>query len=101
MRKALVLAAGLAVLATSAWSQTSSRDRDDYDRGDWRDGRGGWSRDSDDYRGRPMMHDEDGGGRGRGARFFVRSGDTRLGVICDQRESTRACVDAALTMFDR
>jgi hypothetical protein len=38
---------------------------------------------------------------GRGARFFLRSGDTQLRVICGDEESTRACVDAALTMFDR
>jgi hypothetical protein len=38
---------------------------------------------------------------GRGASFFLRSGDTQIRVVCDERESTRACVDAALTMFDR
>ena len=38
---------------------------------------------------------------GTGARFFLSSGDTRLGVVCDAQESTRSCVDAALTLFDR
>jgi hypothetical protein len=31
----------------------------------------------------------------------VRSGDTQLRVVCSDRESTQACVDAALRMFDR
>jgi hypothetical protein len=108
MRKALVLAAGLTLVATSAWSQ-SSRDRGDYDRSDWRETRGGWERGlddrrsddrrSDDRRERSMRDDE--GRPATGARFFLRSGDTQLRVVCDERESTRACVDAALTMFDR
>jgi hypothetical protein len=41
------------------------------------------------------------GGAGRAARFLLRSGDSRLAVRCDDRESMRSCVDAALTMFDR
>jgi hypothetical protein len=36
-----------------------------------------------------------------GARFMLRNGDTRLGVVCDSGESMRSCVDAALTLFDR
>jgi hypothetical protein len=31
----------------------------------------------------------------------VRSGDTQLHVVCNDRDSTQACVDAALRMFDR
>jgi hypothetical protein len=31
----------------------------------------------------------------------MRSGDTRLGVVCDRNESMRNCVDAAITLFDR
>jgi hypothetical protein len=104
MRKALLLAAGLTLAATSAWSQ-SSRDRDDDDRGDWREMRKEWRRHSDDrrsddWRGRSMRDDEEDRG-GTGARFFLRSGDTQLRVICDERESMRACVDSALTMFER
>jgi hypothetical protein len=38
---------------------------------------------------------------GRGARFLLRSGDTQLRVACGEEESTRACVDAAFTLFDR
>jgi len=37
----------------------------------------------------------------RGARFFLRSGDTQLRIVCGNRESTQSCVDAALRMFDR
>lgn len=51
------------------------------------------------------MRDDDEEGRGsrdgRGARFFLRSGDTQLRVVCGNRESTQTCVDAALRMFDR
>ena len=101
MRHAILFAAGLVVLATAASAQSSSRDRDEDGRGgDWREGRS-WDRDWDHHRrgGRPMRGDDDE--PGRGARFFLRSGDTQIRVVCDQRESTRACVDAALTMFDR
>lgn len=102
MRKAFILAAGLVIVATSAWSQSSSRDRTDYDHGDWRDGRGGWHRDMNDRRGSGMRDDgDDDSSRGSGARFFLRSGDAQLRVVCGDRESTQACVDAALRMFDR
>lgn len=109
MHKALILAAGLALAATSAWSQGSSRDRDDdYDGGrrDWHESRSDWRGGSDDRRGHRMrdhMRDDDDDERseGRGARFFLRSGDTQLRAICGDRESTQACVDAALRMFDR
>jgi hypothetical protein len=45
--------------------------------------------------------DDDDARSGRGARFFLRSGDTQLRAVCGDRESTQACVDAALRMFDR
>lgn len=106
MKKALILAAGLALVATGAWSQESSRDRDDYGRGSWRESRDGWDRDRDRHRGPMIMRgDDDEDDRGdrseRGARFFLRSGDTQLRVVCGNRESTQSCVDAALRMFDR
>jgi hypothetical protein len=104
MHKAIILAAGLALAATSALAQGSWRDRDDDDRRGWREDRREWSRDRDrdGMRGRSTddMRDDDEGGP-RAARFHVRSGDARMGVRCDERESMRACVDAALTMFDR
>jgi hypothetical protein len=97
MRKAILLAVGFVVVATAASAQSSSRDRGDDDRrGDWREERG-WSRDWDHRRDRSMRDEEPG----HGASFFLRSGDTQLRVVCDERESTRACVDAALTMFDK
>jgi hypothetical protein len=99
MRKAILFAAGLIAFATAASAQSSSRDRDDDDRGgDWREGRSSY-RDWDHHRGGSRRDDDEE--PGRGARFFLRSGDTQIRVVCDQRESTRACVDAALTMFDR
>jgi hypothetical protein len=112
MRTTIVVAAALALIATSAMGQSSSRDRrdwedrDGYDQSDWRDAprydRGGRRGDDDrrdDERG-PTTRME-AARPGTGARFFLRSGDTRLGVVCDARESTRSCVDAALTLFDR
>jgi hypothetical protein len=107
MRKALILAAGLALIGTSAWSQSPSRDDDDDRPGRWYDSRDRWDndRDRDDDRGdrrrRAMRDHDDDGHRGGNAHFFVRSGDTQLRVVCSDRESTQACVDAALRMFDR
>ena len=110
MRKALILAAGLALIGTSAWSQSSSRDDDNGRHGRWYDSRDRWDgdRDRDDDRGdrrRRAMRDHDDDDRsdrsGGNAHFFVRSGDTQLRVVCSDRESTQACVDAALRMFDR
>jgi len=100
MRKAIILAAGLGLLATSAFGQGSWRDRDDDDRRGWREDRRDGGRDRDDMRGR-SMRDDDGGGPSRPARFVLRSGETRMAIRCDDRESMRACVDAALTLFDR
>jgi len=103
MRKAFLLAAGFLVLATGAWAQESSRDRDDFDRGGWRENREGWDRDRDRRRGPMMMREErdDSDRSERGARFFLRSGDTQVRIVCGNRESTQSCVDAALRMFDR
>jgi hypothetical protein len=104
MRKALILAAGLALVGTSAWSQSSSRD-DDW-RGRWHDSRDGWDRDrdrNDDRGGRRgrAMRDDDDNRSGGNANFFVRSGDTQLQIVCSDQDSTQACVDAALRVFDR
>ena len=103
MRKAFLLATGFLVLATGAWAQESSRDRDDFDRGGWRENRESWDRDRDRRRSQMMMReDRDDSDRSeRGARFFLRSGDTQLRIVCGNRESTQSCVDAALRMFDR
>jgi hypothetical protein len=106
MRKALILAAGLVLIGTSAWSQSPSRDDDDDRHGRWYDSRDRWdgNRDRDDDRGerrRRAMRDDDDYRSGGNAHFFVRSGDTQLRVVCSDRESTQACVDAALRMFDR
>ncbi len=105
MRKALILAAGLALIGMPAWSQSSFRDRDDYDRDGWRDGLSQWDggrdgdrRGRDEQRGRATRDDDRSG---RYARFDLRSGDTQLRVVCGDRESMQACVDAALRMFDR
>ena len=89
MRKILMLAAGLALIGTSAWSQSSSRD--DGGHGRWQESRDRWDRDRDrdddrrERRGR-AMRDDDGDRSGRGARFFLRSGDTQLRVACGDEE---------------
>lgn len=102
MRKVLLLAVGLALVGTSAWSQSSSRDDDDNRRDRWHDDYDRWDRDRDERderHGRAMRGDGDRSGRN--ARFFVRSGDTQLRVVCGDRESTQACVDSALRIFER
>jgi hypothetical protein len=119
MRKALILGLGLALVGTAAWSESSSRDDDYSSRGDYGPSRGdyghhdrwhgassGWDRNQDEDRGGRMQ--EDRGGRmqdderpGRGARFFLRSGDTQLRIVCGSRESSQACVDSALRLFER
>ncbi len=106
MRKTLILAAGLALVATSAFSQTSSREREDGGGRGWYDGRGGGAerggRDFGEWRGRVMReHDDSRRDESGGSRFFLRSGDTQLRVVCGDRELTRSCVDAALLMLDR
>ncbi len=104
MRKALMLAAGVALLGTSAWSQRSSRDDNDR-HGRWYDSRdrgdGGRDRDDRSERRQRAMRDDADDHSGGNAHFFVRSGDAQLHVVCDDRDSTQACVDAALRMFDR
>jgi hypothetical protein len=105
MKSAFILVAGLALFATGASGQESSRDRDDFDHGSWRESRDGWDRDRNRRRGSIMRDDDDNDDRSerseRGARFFLRSGDTQLRIVCGNRESTQSCVDAALRMFDR
>jgi hypothetical protein len=100
MRKIFIIAAGLAMFATSAWAQSSSRDRDDYYGGSWRERSGGWDRNADDQRGRPMRGDDERR-PGRGASFDLKSGETQIRVNCDGQESMRACVDATLSLFDK
>jgi hypothetical protein len=101
MRRALSIAITLACVATAADAQGSRRDDRDGDRWrddgrEWREDRGGRDHDDHGWRQRRHMNGERGG-----ARLFLRSGDTRLGVVCDEGESMRSCVDAALTLFDR
>jgi hypothetical protein len=100
MRKILLAAAGAMLVATSALGQSSWRERDDDRRG-LREERHDWGRDRDDMRGRSMRDDDADGARARGARYVLRSGDTRLAVSCDDRESMRTCLEVTLTLFDR
>jgi hypothetical protein len=93
MRKIVLVAAGLLLAPLPALSQGTSR-ADDQDSDARREDRL-WR----------LMHDlrEEGGGgsRGRSAGFFLRRGDTTVGIRCDPRDSMRACVDAALTLLDK
>ena len=95
MTKTFLLAVGLALLASPALSQSSSRpdDRDAYS--DRRDRDRGWARERDGW------HDDERGGPGRGARFMLRNGDAVVAVRCDGSEPMRACVDATLTLLER
>jgi hypothetical protein len=110
VNKALVLALGVGVLASPALSQGSLRsdERDGYSARD--SGRGSWR---EDRARRDTREDERSAGRTGGdeersdrpsrggARFMVRSGDARVAVRCDERESMRACVDATTTLLER
>jgi hypothetical protein len=104
MQKIIIFAAGLVLVATSAFGQSSSREREDFGRGGWHDEREGSERGRDfgDWRRRAMRDgDSDHGSSGSGSRFLLRSGDTQLRVVCGDREPTRTCVDAALLMLER
>lgn len=118
MTKAFLLAgiAGALALTTlpALAQQGPSRpdDRDGYsdrggrDQGSWRDGpwRGGGDRGGWHDMARGDDHEMRGGGRGgrhRGARFMVRSGDAAVAVRCDAEESMRSCLDATLTLLER
>jgi hypothetical protein len=111
MKNAFILAVGLSLVGTAAWSQSSSREdydsphhdytsaRDGHGRFDrWHNGDDSWERSSDDDRGDRMRGDD---GPGRGARFFLKHGDAQIRIVCGTRESTEACVNAALRLFDR
>src|SRR3954467_11869907 len=93
MAKALLMAVGLALLASPALSQSSSRSEEREPQPD--------RRERDQWRGRDQWHDDERGGGGRGARFMIRNGDAVVAVRCDGSESMRACVDATLTLLER
>ena len=104
MRKVIVVAACLVLTTTFASAQSSGRD---YDRGMTEEER---AADEEDERGsyegeRGRRSGMRGGrrhsGPSGGARFIVRSGDTRLSVQCDKRETMQSCVDAALLLFEK
>ncbi|WP_210497015.1 hypothetical protein [Microvirga antarctica] len=105
MRTVLILAAGLTVMATSAFSQPYSRDRDDAGRGGWYERRGDWERgrEPDDRHGSasPSENEPDNDRGDGGARFSLRMGDTHIRVVCGDREPSRACVEAAILLLDR
>lgn len=95
MRRAILAATGLMLIAVPAFGQSSD---DADDRGSSYSQR---DRDLDD-----LLRGLDGGGmrRGgpaRGAGFLLRAGDATLAVRCDPRDSMRACVEAATTLLER
>ncbi len=85
-------------LSTPALAQGSPRGDD---RESWRDDRGYSYRAPDDMPAPRMRHRHFERREGGGASFFLRSGDVQLNVKCDERESMRACVEAAMIMFDK
>jgi hypothetical protein len=101
MRKVLSVAAALVLSASLAQAQGRDRDWDDDDdrssRREHREERGG---DPDDYRGWRGERGGDSSGRG-GSRFFVRSGEASLRIVCGRGETMRSCVDAGLTLLEK
>jgi hypothetical protein len=94
MKKALLVAAGLILIALPAFSQSSD---DIGDRGSSYSRR---DRDLDDLL-RGLDERRSGGGPARGAGFLLRAGDATLAVRCDPRDTMRACVEAATTLIER
>jgi len=98
MKKAILLAAVLALLPLPALSQGASRS-DDNDSSEHRK-----DRDLESvlrelgFGMRGAMH---GRGAGRGASFLLRSGDATVAVRCDPEDSMRACVDVTLTLLEK
>jgi hypothetical protein len=90
MKKAVLLALALALLPLPALSQGASHSED---------------RDHSDYRKdrdlEAMLRELGIRGGGRGAAFFLRSGDATVAVRCDPGDSMRACVDATLTLLEK
>jgi hypothetical protein len=94
MKKVLLTAASLMLVALPAFSQSSDDSSDrgsSYSRQD---------RDLDDLL-RGLDNRMSGQGPQRGAGFLLRSGDATLAVRCDPRDSMRACVDAATALMER
>lgn len=117
MRTVLISGLGLMLATGSVWAQSnydyrdrdSSRDRgySDSDRGtvDFNDYNGdrsvrreGWNGDHAGDHNRHHNHHGKGHGSS-GARFYLKAGDREFRVRCGDEDSTRECVDAALTMF--
>jgi hypothetical protein len=94
MKKALLVATGMMLIAFPAFSQSSD---DSDDRGSSMSRR---DRVLDELL-RGIDGSASGGGPARGAGFLLRAGDATLAVRCDARDSMRACVDAATTLLER
>ena len=116
MNRTFLIVAGSLLLAAPAIAQPAERSYDQPDRGSAtsdHEGDGWRSRGGDEARGRWSENERGarngdqergmrrGGGRGRGAKFVIKSGDTLIRVKCDAQESMRACVDAVTTLMER
>ena len=106
MRKLIIVAAGMALIATSAWNRLPRETPPTAAIGTGMNkGIGTRAAMVEAVAGTVIadieMRESDDEDQATGARFVLRSGDTRLSVVCASRESTRTCVDAALMLFDR
>lgn len=122
MRTVLISSLGLLLATGSVWGQSnfdyrdrdrdsgrdrgySASDRGTFDDSDYnadRSSRRSWtgdraSNDHDDHDQHHHHHSKGYGGGG--ARFYLKAGDREFRVRCGDDDSTRECVDAALTMF--
>ncbi|MBA1156834.1 hypothetical protein [Microvirga mediterraneensis] len=94
MKKTLLVAVGMMLVALPAYSQSSD------DSGDRGSSYGRQDRDLDDLL-RGLDSRMSARAPQRGAGFLLRAGDATLAVRCDPRDSMRACVDAATTLMER
>jgi hypothetical protein len=109
MRTAMITTFAFLLAGGSAWAQSSHDERGRSDRGgdsyrsqgydSDRSSRYDRSRDNEQYAGRHQDDDKHHHSQSNGAHFHLKSGDHEFRVHCSGDDSTRDCVDAALTMF--
>lgn len=109
MRKAMITTFALLLAGGSAWAQSSYDEQGRDHRGSEsyrsqgydsdRSSRSARWRDNDQHASRHYDEDMHNYSQSGGARFYFKSGDHEFRIRCGGGDTTRECVDAALTMF--